>query len=106
MKSIAERRKLINPLSGLSKSAQCRILGLNRTGIYYENRGEGALNLELMQLMDRHYHYHPYKGAPRMHVWLTMDKGYEVSYNRVARLYYDVMGFAGNNSWAPYFKKA
>ena len=27
-----------------------------------------------------------------MHVWLTMDKGYKVSYNRIARLYYDVMG--------------
>jgi len=79
-------------LNGLGKSAQCRILGLNRTGIYYENRGESALNLELMQLMDRHYHYHPYKGVPRMHVWLTKDKGYKVSYNRVERLYYGVMG--------------
>jgi putative transposase len=83
---------MIDYSSVLSKSAQCRILGLHRSGIYYENRGESALNLELMRLMDEHYHYHPYKGAPRMHVWLTKDKGYQVSRKRVERLYYEVMG--------------
>jgi putative transposase len=67
-------------------------LGLHRSGIYYENRGESALNLELMRLMDLRYHYHPYEGAPRMHDYLTLDEGYEVSFNRVARLYYEVMG--------------
>lgn len=76
----------------LSKSAQCRIMGINRSGLYYENRGESALNLELMSLMDEHYHYYPYKGAPRMHVYLTKDKHFEVSRNRVNRLYYKVMG--------------
>jgi len=50
------------------------------------------LNQELMRLMDKHYHYHPWKGAPTMHVWLRMDKGYKVSFNRIARLYYKVMG--------------
>lgn len=76
----------------MSKSAQCRILGLHRSGLYYENRGESTLNLELMRLMDMRYHYHPYEGAPRMHDYLTLDEGYEVSLNRVARLYYKVMG--------------
>lgn len=42
--------------------------------------------------MDEHYYDHPYKGAPRMHVWLTKDKGYKVSRNRIDRLYYKVMG--------------
>jgi putative transposase len=92
LKSLSERRKLIDPESELSKRAQCRILGLHRSGIYYENRGESALNLELMRLMDLRYHYHPYEGAPRMHDYLTLDEGYEVSFNRVARLYYEVMG--------------
>ena len=45
-----------------------------------------------MRLMDEHYLYHPYKGARRMHIWLTKDKGYTVSKNRVERLYYRVMG--------------
>ncbi len=78
---------MIGQHSILSKRAQCRILGINHSGLYYENRGESDLNLELMRLMDEHYHYHPYKGVPRMYVWLTKDKGFEVSLNRVARLY-------------------
>lgn len=45
-----------------------------------------------MRLMDEHYHEYPYKGVPRMHVWLTKDKGYKVSLNRIERLYYKVMG--------------
>ena len=92
MKSLRERRLMIESNSQLSKSAQCELLGLHRSGIYYENRGESSLNLELMRLMDEHYHYHPYKGAPRMYIWLTKDKGFHVSRNRVYRLYYDVMG--------------
>ncbi|WP_158499734.1 DDE-type integrase/transposase/recombinase [Zobellia galactanivorans] len=32
------------------------------------------------------------KDAFRMHVWLTRDKGYKVSKNRIERLYYRVMG--------------
>lgn len=87
-----ELRKLVIFDPHLSKSSQCRILGIHRSGLYYKSRGESALNLELMELMDKHYHYHPYKGAPRMHVWLTMDKGFKVSLNRVERLYYRVMG--------------
>lgn len=76
----------------ISVRAQCKILGINRSNLYYENRSESALNLELMRLMDEHFHEHPYKGVPRMHVWLTRDKGYEISRNRIERLYYDVMG--------------
>ena len=76
----------------LSVRKQCSILGLHRSGYYYENRSESAENLEIMRLMDEHYHYYPYKGAPRMHVWLTRDKGIQVSRNRVERLYYQVMG--------------
>ncbi|WP_198146883.1 hypothetical protein [Maribacter thermophilus] len=42
--------------------------------------------------MDEHYLYHPEKGAKRMHVWHTRDKGHKVSRNRIERLYYRVMG--------------
>lgn len=42
--------------------------------------------------MDEHYLYHSWKGAPSMYTWLTRDKGYKVSKNRVERLYYRVMG--------------
>jgi len=76
----------------LSQRKQCKLLGINRSSLYYENKGESVLNLELMRLMDAHYHIHPYKGAPRMYVWLREDKGYEISLNRIERLYYKVMG--------------
>lgn len=76
----------------LSMSRQCELLSIHRSGIYYQPKGESIMNLELMRLMDEHYLYHPFKGANRMHTWLTMDKGYQVSKNRIERLYYKVMG--------------
>lgn len=76
----------------LSLVQQCSLLGLHRSGIYYQPRSESSLNEELMRAIDEHYLEHPYKGVPRMHSWLTLDMRYKVSYNRVSRLYYDVMG--------------
>jgi len=75
-----------------SISVQCELLNISRSGLYYEPVPCSALNLELMRLMDKHYLQHPYKGAARMHVYLTKDEGYKVSRNRVERLYYKVMG--------------
>lgn len=77
----------------LSIVKQCNALSIHRSGLYYKPKQESDLNLELMRLMDEHYLHHPYKGARRMHVWLTKDKGYQVSRNRIERLYYRVMGF-------------
>ncbi len=78
--------------SKLSLQRQCNLLKIHRSGLYYKPRGESKLNLELMRLMDEHYTHHPFKGARRMHTWLTLDKGYEISKNRIERLYYRVMG--------------
>lgn len=87
-----ERRGLVNRDHALSIRAQCQILGLHRSGLNYKPRGESALNLELMKLIDLRYHYHAYEGARRMHDYLKLDEGHQVSLNRVARLYYKVMG--------------
>ena len=76
----------------LSIVKQCELLQIHRSGVYYKPKEESDLNLELMRLMDGHYLDHPFKGAVRMHTWLTMDKGYQVSRNRIERLYYKVMG--------------
>lgn len=76
----------------LSISAQCRSLGIQRTGLYYKPVGESALNLELMRLMDERYLHHPTHGVRMMHDWLTMDKGFGINLKRVRRLYRDVMG--------------
>ena len=71
---------------------QCDLLSIHRSGLYYQPKGESDLNLELMNLMDKHYLDHSFKGAARIHTWFTMDKGYRVSRNRIERLYYRVMG--------------
>lgn len=93
MKGLQEKREMVEPsLATLSVSKQCEILGLSRSSFYYQPRKESALNLELMRLMDKHYLDHSYKGAARMYVWLTKDLGYNISRNRVNRLYYKVMG--------------
>lgn len=92
MKTLAEKRSMIESSLKLSISEQCDLLDLNRSTFYYKRKGESALNLELMRLMDEHYLNHPYKGGRRMHVWLTKDKGYKVSLNRINRLYYKIMG--------------
>ena len=90
---LAEKRLLLDSSHPkLSLSRQCRLLSINRSSLYYKPRAASELNLELMRLMDKHYIDHPYKGGPRMYVYLTQDKGYKVSRNRVYRLYYDVMG--------------
>lgn len=88
---LKQRRALISK-GQLSKERQCNLLSIHRSGLYYKPKGESALNLELMRLMDEHYLHHSFKGAGRMHTWLTMDKGYKVSRNRVERLYYHTMG--------------
>jgi putative transposase len=76
----------------LSLVQQCMLLSIHRSGLYYKPKKESALNLELMRLMDEHYLHHSFKGAKRMHTWLTKDMGYKVSLNRIERLYYKVMG--------------
>jgi len=76
----------------ISLSRQCKYLDLSRSSQYISPKGESALNLELMDKIDKHYLKHPYKGCPRMYVYLKEDLGYKISYNRVERLYYKVMG--------------
>lgn len=83
---------IISSHKKLSIVEQCALLDIHRSTYYYKPRGESALNLELMRLMDEHYIDHPYKGAERMYIWLRMDKEYKVSRNRINRLYYEVMG--------------
>ena len=93
MKTVTERRELVERQHPhLSIIQQCMLLCIHRSGLYYKPICESEINEELMRLIDKHYLEHPYKGAPRMHTWLTEDLGYKVSRNRIDRLYYRVMG--------------
>ena len=65
---IAEHRQL-------SLREQCGLLGLHRSGLYYEPVPESAENLLLMKLLDRQYTRHPEQGVRRMTLHLR-DLGY------------------------------
>jgi len=69
---------------------QCELLGINRSGLYYQPVGESEENLLLMRLMDEEYTRRPFYGSRRMTVWLG-EQGHEVNRKRVSRLM-DVMG--------------
>ena len=47
----------------ISLRRQCELLGVNRSGLYYEPVGESAENLMLMRLIDEEYTRHPFFGG-------------------------------------------
>lgn len=69
----------------ISIRRQCELLGVNRSGLYYQPLGESEQNLMLMRLIDEEYTRHPFYGSRRMQEWLG-GRGYEVGRNRVRRL--------------------
>jgi putative transposase len=80
------KRQLIEPdHPRISIARQCALLGLSRSSVYYERRGESAENLHLMRLLDEQYTRTPFYGVRRMRAWLR-TQGYEVNHKRVARL--------------------
>lgn len=74
----------------LSVRRQCELLGVNRSGLYYQPVGENEENLMLMRLIDEQYTRRPFYGSRRMTVWLR-EQGYAINRKRITRLM-DVMG--------------
>lgn len=74
----------------ISLRRQCELLGVNRSGLYYEPVGESAENLMLMRLIDEEYTRHPFLGSRRLVVWLG-ERGLVVNRKRVVRLM-DLLG--------------
>jgi transposase InsO family protein len=81
-------REVVNRLreKGMSQRAACRHLGVDRTSMRYEPKGEARLNAlireELKRLARRHRRY----GSPRMTALLRRE-GYGVNHKRVERLW-------------------
>lgn len=71
---------------------QCQLLGLSRSGLYYQPVGESAENLYLMHLIDTEYTRHPFFGYRKITHWLRKE-GYAVNKKRVQRLM-QTMGLA------------
>lgn len=78
-------RNMIDPKEQLSVRSQCDLLGVNRSGLYYNTVGESEENLKLMRLMDQHFIDHPTYGVLQMQDYLK-DQGYFVNEKRVRRL--------------------
>jgi len=69
----------------ISVRRQCELLGVNRSGLYYEPVGESQENLGLMRLLDEQYTRAPFYGSRKMTEWLA-TVGHAVNRKRVARL--------------------
>jgi putative transposase len=76
---------LILPDPKISLGRQCELLGISRSGFYYEPIGESAENLALMALIDKQYIDTPFYGVGQFTYFLR-DKGHEVNCKRVRRL--------------------
>jgi putative transposase len=87
MSTTQKRQKVVKGHPRLSLTEQCKILSINRSGLYYKTKGESLLNQKLMRAIDRFFLEHPYYGAERMTDYLNMDLGYNVNIKRVRRLY-------------------
>jgi putative transposase len=69
----------------ISLRRQCELLGVNRSGLYYEPAGESEENLWLMRLLDEQYTRAPFYGSRKMTEWLA-TQGHIVNRKRVSRL--------------------
>jgi putative transposase len=69
----------------ISIRRQCELLGVNRSGLYYQPLGESEENLQLMRLLDEQYTRTPFYGSRKITEWLR-TKGFAVNRKRVSRL--------------------
>lgn len=69
----------------LSVVRQCKLLGMSRSGLYYQPAGMSQEDLALMKMIDRQYLATPFYGARRLAAWLK-NQGYRVNRKRVRRL--------------------
>ena len=98
-----QKRELVDRSNiSISLQRQCDLVGVHKSGVYYKPKGESELNLELMRLIDEHYLEHPYKGAPRMHIWLREDKGFKVSWQSRRTFVLSSDGLASSTPRATY----
>lgn len=81
-----ERKALIDSQdSEFSIRRQCKLLGINRSTLYYQPEGESEENLLLMRLLDEQYTRTPFYGVLRMVAYLR-SLGHEVNPKRIRRL--------------------
>ena len=80
-----ERRELVAKGDALSLQAQCELLGISKSGLYYTPKDESDENLEVMRLMDERHTNHPTHGVLQMQDYL-FALGFLINHKRVRRL--------------------
>jgi len=84
--SVEAKRKLIEQAHlKIPIKKQCELLGISRSGFYYQGKGISSYNLALMKLIDEQYLRTPFYGADKMTVWLRL-RGHKVHVKRIRRL--------------------
>jgi len=79
------RRDLVEPWPELSLQRQCELVGISRSGFYYEPAPESEENLALMRRLDELHLDFPVYGSRRLTALLQRE-GQVVNRKRVARL--------------------
>jgi len=84
--SADDRKELLDSGdSSLSIRKQCELLGIARSGLYYQRRPEPEYNVRLMNLIDEEFTRHPFMGVEGMTEYLRA-KGKHCGYKRIRRL--------------------
>ena len=84
--SVERRREVVDHRHpSLSIVRQCRLLDINRSGLYYQPKGISEEDLTLMKLIDRQYLVTSFYGARKIAAWLKAQD-YIVNRKRIRRL--------------------
>ena len=76
---------MVSSAVGLSLRRQCELLGVSRSGYYYEPCPESPENLGLMRQLEELHLRHPIYGRTRLTAMLRR-KGWRVNQKRIGRL--------------------
>jgi putative transposase len=84
--SHGRRAEKVDPKhSELSIVRQCELLKISRSLYYYDPKGEGELNLDLMRKIDEQFLETPFYGSRQM-VRHLRRQGYPIGRKRIRRL--------------------
>jgi putative transposase len=64
---------MVDPQAELSVRRQCELLGVSRSGLYYEAVGTSPEELKLMRRMDELHLAHPFYGSRKLSLALRAE---------------------------------
>jgi putative transposase len=82
---VSQRQRLVMPCDELSIRKQCDLMGISRSGFYYEPVAETKQNLALMRRLDALHLDYPVYGSRRL-VAMLQREGWTINRKRVVRL--------------------